>query len=249
MITNKQAPTLYAVVKDKIFNSIQSGSYKIGDKIPTEAEFCNTFSVSRTTVRQALHQLELDGCIEKVQGKGTFVTQKKIQHHLFASMTTFSEFMLNQGHFPTTEVLSSDVIPAQPPIDEILNIPKKSPVTKLVRLRCADGDPVHYETAYIPWEHAPGLVNDDLEQSLFNLLRRKYHLDIRRSVERFEAILSDEVISQSLKIPVGSPCFSVTTITYTNDDIPIEYNCGILRGDFSRLVIERVHAPSPLFDE
>lgn len=62
---------LYSVIKFKIIELIKSGKYQANDQLPTESEFCEQYDVSRTTVRLALQQLELEGYIKRIQGKGT----------------------------------------------------------------------------------------------------------------------------------------------------------------------------------
>lgn len=65
---NKDA-ALHSIVKESIIDMIKSGEYQPNTKLPTEAEFCNTFGVSRTTIRTALQQLTVEGYVYRVQGK------------------------------------------------------------------------------------------------------------------------------------------------------------------------------------
>ncbi|MEG2053208.1 MAG: GntR family transcriptional regulator, partial [Bacilli bacterium] len=59
-----------------LFNELQidilSGKLKTGDKL-TEKRICDEYKVSRTPVREALRQLEMDGLIENIPNKGAFV--------------------------------------------------------------------------------------------------------------------------------------------------------------------------------
>jgi len=64
---------LYMQIYNQILSEIQSGSFKIGDKLPAERELCESFGVSRAPVRQALGALELNGIIYSRQGEGVFV--------------------------------------------------------------------------------------------------------------------------------------------------------------------------------
>jgi GntR family transcriptional regulator len=109
---DKQEASLYCIVKNSIFEKIQSGIYKVGDKLPTEMELCTEYNVSRTTVRIALEQLALEGRIEKVQGRGTFVSKPKILQSLSSAGKGFSNQMLEQGYKPRIEILDLRVIPA-----------------------------------------------------------------------------------------------------------------------------------------
>ena len=60
-------------VSDKLENMIESGEYKVGQKIPTEPELMQMFQVSRNTVREAVQSLTWSGILEVKQGAGTYV--------------------------------------------------------------------------------------------------------------------------------------------------------------------------------
>jgi GntR family transcriptional regulator len=55
---------------------IASGHWKVGQRIPSEKQFCERYAVSRTTVRQAVNNLVALGLLYHVKGKGTFVGQR-----------------------------------------------------------------------------------------------------------------------------------------------------------------------------
>ncbi|MDR3176902.1 MAG: FadR family transcriptional regulator [Desulfovibrio sp.] len=55
---------------------LASGGYKEGDKIPTESQLGDMFTVSRTTVREAIKVLANTGMLEVQQGRGTFVARR-----------------------------------------------------------------------------------------------------------------------------------------------------------------------------
>ncbi|NRF94503.1 GntR family transcriptional regulator [Paenibacillus frigoriresistens] len=239
MMETKQGTSLYLIVKEKLLQLIKSGMYKIGDQMPTESELCKEYDVSRTTIRQALQQLELEGHIRRIQGKGTFIAKPKISESLTLNILTFVEQMKNLGVSSQSKVLELILIPADCTLAETLNIEEKDPVIKLVRLRNADSEPLQYVTSYLPWRVAPGLISDDITGSLFTLLSTKYEVKIHRSVESIEPILIDELVSGFLEVPVGSPSFSLESMTYNDKDQPIEYSLSIVRGDRFKFTMER----------
>lgn len=238
-MTNHDSNALYSQIKTKIEQQIKSGEYKTGDALPSEFQLCKDYDVSRTTIRLALQQLELEGRIYKIQGKGTFVAKPKIKQSLSTSSKGFADQMIDQGLKPRSLVLSLKVIPADGLLAEYLQIHESDPVNQLIRVRFADHEPLQYETSYIPWKFAHGLVDDDCQGSLFQLLRTKYNVQIDRTVESIEPILVSEQISQHLKIPPGAPVFSIETITYSLDNTPVEYSNAVFRGDRSKFTVER----------
>lgn len=237
MSEQKKELALYTTIKFKIIELIKSGKYKVNDQLPTESEFCEEYNVSRTTVRLALQQLELEGYLKRIQGKGTFVSMAKIQTPLTQKIRSFAQQM--QGRNSKSEVIELEVIPANQTIASILEIEEKDPVIKLVRLRYADKEPIQYHTSYIPWKVAPGLSIEDCQNSLFEVLRTKYGISISRGIESIEPILSDEVVSNYLNIPVNSPSFLSESTTYDDKDSVIEYAQIITRGDRTKFVVEQ----------
>lgn len=239
----KQEASLYILVKNQIIEAIQSGKYQVGDKLPTEMELCEEYNVSRTTVRIALQQLAIEGRINKVQGKGTFVTKPKIMQSLTSAGKRFESQLMEQGYKPKTEIIDLKVVPADFTLAQHLKIDENDPVNQLVRVRYANDEPLQYEISYIPWKIAPGLINDeeDCKSSLFQLLNNKYDVIIHKTVESIEPVLATEEASHYIGIPKGSPIFSLETITYNNELIPIEYSQALFRGDLSKFTIERMY--------
>ncbi|EKN66541.1 GntR family transcriptional regulator [Neobacillus bataviensis LMG 21833] len=81
---------LYIQIYHQILSEIQSGSFKKGDKLPTERELCEQFGVSRVPIRQALSALELNGIIYSRQGEGVYVKSDQIAPNLSESAIFFN---------------------------------------------------------------------------------------------------------------------------------------------------------------
>lgn len=233
---------LYSLVKQKIIQLIHDRKYKAGDQLPTESELCDMFQVSRTTIRLALQQLVLEGRIEKVQGRGTFVSKPKIKQSLSSPLKSFREQMIEQGLIPHSKVLELLVIPATEHLAGVLNVHVNDPINKIVRIRYAENEPLQFETSFIPWNHAPGITIQECEGSLFQLLREKYNINIYRTEENVEPILIDEAISIHLQVPEGAPAFYVETMTYNDQNNPIEFSYATFRGDRSKFLVERIYS-------
>ncbi|CAN5158941.1 GntR family transcriptional regulator [soil metagenome] len=91
----------YKVVRDRLLADIESGRLKPGDCLPTEVKMVQSLGYSRQTIRQALAELENSGLIERIQGRGTFVSteqQRKCRQHL--DMFAFIAPELQSGVYP-----------------------------------------------------------------------------------------------------------------------------------------------------
>lgn len=65
--------TLYQVIYQDLLNKIKNNVYKQGERLPSELDLAQKYQVSRITSKRALNELEKDGWIKRVQGKGSFV--------------------------------------------------------------------------------------------------------------------------------------------------------------------------------
>ncbi|WP_085522763.1 GntR family transcriptional regulator [Tuberibacillus sp. Marseille-P3662] len=239
MLSNKPGTALYYLVKEQILELIRNGTYEVGSQLPTESDLCTFFDVSRTTIRLALQQLELEGQIHKIQGKGTFVSEVKINEQITQNIKSFSEQMKDAGLNPYSKVLNLDVTPATILLENSLNIQQDDPVIKLERLRYAGDKPYQHSTSFIPWKIAPGLLNEDCSHSLFELLQSKFNIRILKSIESIEPILPDKTICDMLNIPEKTASFLLKSHTYSTNNIPVEYSVTIVRGDSAKFLTER----------
>src|ERR671912_947823 len=91
--------------------ALESGEFGAGDRLPTERELAERYGCSLITVRHALGELVREGRIERTRGRGTFVTQPRIDRDIAGSMS-FAEEMQRRGLDPTTRVVTARIEPA-----------------------------------------------------------------------------------------------------------------------------------------
>ncbi|MBQ5755522.1 MAG: GntR family transcriptional regulator [Oscillospiraceae bacterium] len=104
-------PPKYIVVKHAIKAMLDQGLLEANAILPSERELMETYNVSRITVRRAVEELEQEGYLYKVQGKGTFVKGDEKRQDLI-SITSCTEDVLRLGMTPTRRVVGSEIIPA-----------------------------------------------------------------------------------------------------------------------------------------
>lgn len=235
----KDSGALHQQVKDAIIQLINNGEYKPDSQLPTEAEFCEKYGVSRTTVRSALQQLSAEGYVYRKRGSGTFVSANKVKQKLTSTVEQFTEQITMQGKTPSIKVLDLEVIPADEYLSDLLKIEEGQPVNVLERVRFVNDEPIQYETAYLPWYKTPGLNKQACQNSLYQLLASQFNLKISKTVETLELFIADDTSAEKLHINCGAPCFSLDTLAYLNDGTIIEYSKTIFRGDLAHFVIER----------
>lgn len=88
----KKAPR-YLEILEIVRARIQSGEYRVGDRLPSEAKFCSEFAASRFTVREALRRLQAEGLVERNQGAGSRVVRNSSSGVFVQSHRSVSELV------------------------------------------------------------------------------------------------------------------------------------------------------------
>lgn len=221
----------YFQLKEIMRERIKAGEWKAGDPIPSERELGETYGISRMTARQAITDLVNEGLFYREQGKGTFVSQRKITQQLIR-LTGFTEDIRARGQKPGTKVLSSQICPADDITAERLRIKAGTLIFCLQRLRLADAEPLALELSQICFPGCEKLLEEDLENnSLYRLLESKYAIPPLEAEQELEAGLAGNEEAQTLHIPVGSSVLFIRRTTYTDRNQPFEYAKSVYCGN------------------
>lgn len=236
MLDRQSVVPLYYQIQQFLLEQIHSGAFKPGQAILSEKEISSQMGVSRMTVRQALKSLCSQGFLYSQRGKGTFVTEAKLEKN-FRNVLSFSEEMSARGSRPSAKVLSFEVAQADIKTAEALRITTSEKIISLRRLRLADGIPMAIEWSRIPIHFCPDLLtNFDPRASLYQKLAERYGIHIAVTEEVAEAALADIQESRLLEIGKRSPVFHFVRTSYLRDGKPVEYVDSTYRGDRYRIV-------------
>lgn len=231
----------YVQLKEALRAPIEQGIWQPGDQIPGESDLCRLFDVSRTVVRQALNELNFEGLITRIKGKGTFVAEPKISESLIQKLTGFYQDMVDRGHKPVTLVLSQQVVPANAKVAGRLGLGPGALVIDIERLRFVQDEPIVLVTTYLPYALCPRLAQADLSnQSLYAFLEKECGLVIARGRRVIEAVTASEYEAHYLQVAKGAPLILLDSVSYLADGTPIEYYRAFHRGDRSRFEVELV---------
>ena len=227
---DKQSKTpLYIQLMNILINQIEN-DMKENDKLESEREICIKYSVSRTTVRQALDELEKNKYIYKLHGKGNFVKTRVLEQRLF-KVSSFTEDMKKAGKKPTSKLLNFEIQEGDTEVCDNLKLPQNDLVIKFARIRLADNIPMIYEITYLPYEIFKGLSAETLKENpLYEIFKRDYNIQITSAEESIESVLINKLESVYLEVPVNNAALKFERISYKNKDI-VEYTKTIARGD------------------
>lgn len=220
---------LYAQLMDILIDDMKN-NLEEDEKLKSEREICEFYDVSRTTVRQALDQLEREGYIYKQHGKGTFVSSKKLNQEL-TSFYSFTEEMKKLGKNPTSDLVGFELIESSGKIQTMFGLEESTIFYKISRIRNADGEPMMYEITYLPFDRFEGLKKVDLEHTaMYDVLEEKYNLVIDSASEEFQPIATSKLESIYLGVEEGSPSQKIERYTYEGKNL-VEYTVSTARGD------------------
>lgn len=226
---------MYAQLFEAITQKIASGELKEGDQLPFERELCLQYEISRTTVRQAMSELEKEGYIKKIHGKGMFVQSQAVTQNLM-TIYSFHEEMKRLNKHPSSKIISFKRIKPSSKVAKKLNTEKT--VYHIIRLRSANNEPILYEETWLVEDYFPGFKKEDLEQdSLYHIIKEKYNISIRKAIDTFRAINIKAETASFLEEQVGAAGLQIERLAFI-DETPIEYTIEIARSSKFEYTIE-----------
>lgn len=237
---------LYYQIKARLLEAIESGQLKPGDRVLSERELTTQFGVSRMTARQALTEMESQGFLYRVQGKGTFVATPKLEQPL-AGLTSFTEDMRRRGLEPAARVISAEEVVAGRKVARALGIGETASVYRLERLRLAGGEPMALEVSHIPSNLVPGLLDHEpVEHSLYRVLEERYGLKLIRANQSLEAVAANPYEAEVLHVREGTPLLLLERVSRDAQDRNIEFVRSLYRGDRYRFTTELIRREDTL---
>ena len=224
------ATTKHAQVRG-ILEKLIDGELSPGDAIPSERALVERLGVSRVTVRQAISDLVDSGTLQRVHGKGTYVTGPQVDSRLH--LTSFSREMRERGLSPATVVLSATEQPANEQVSQTLRLRPGRPVICVKRLRSADATPMAYEVGYYPAMLFPGLLQRELS-SLYDVFAREYGVVATSGEQTVRAESADARLARLLRVTKRAPLLVQERVTHAGERV-IELCTSWYRADRYRI--------------
>lgn len=237
-VTRGLSSPLYDQLREAIVRMITTCGLLPGDLLPSEHQLCKDFKVSRTVVRQALAELDNDGLVRRIKGKGTFVGHPKTSERLMHTLLGLYEDVQERGGVVRSDVLGHKTVLASKEVAEQLEVAPNTPVTLLKRMRFVDEEPWALSTAWLPEQVGRHTLTSDMtSESLYRVLERNGILGVTgwRSVE---AVLADSLTAHHLRTEPGSALLKLKSVRRDELGLPIEYFEAFHRGDHSRFEFE-----------
>lgn len=212
--------------------SILEGEWNPGEKLPGEVEISQQYHLNRHTVRAAFAELEQEGLIYRVQGKGTFVSLQKIPYTISPG-TSFSTALEKLGLQGQPELLHMTQVQASGEVARTLKLGSKALVWEMKIVRTIESFPVCLTTSWLSVDRFPALDEHFPPfRSLYNVLRQKEGVgSIQRKWSHIEAALPTPTERDHLDCSPQLPLVITRSLACDEQGTPLEVSHSRARSD------------------
>jgi GntR family transcriptional regulator len=236
---------LYHQLKQVLFDQIGSGQWKPGELIPGEQELQDMYGLSRTTVRQALRELELEGKVIRYRGRGTFVSTPKIIHSPEPARSLTSS-LLRRQITPRWRIISNGDVPVAGDVAERLGCAAGTRVYQLVRLRLANDEPIGIHVAHVSPDYVKYVDENRFSSGeSMDYLHAGRVLEGSRAERVLEAVPATDQHAQHLGVEPGAAMLRIIRQLTDVEGHPVEDLCAVYRGDRFEYHVSSVGSVAP----
>ena len=203
----------YQQLKDHIIEQISNGDLKPSDRVPSENELVDAMSVSRMTANRALRELTDEGYVERVAGRGTFVSDFRSRSDLL-EVHDIAEEISRRGHAHSSRVIRQSRQHARGEVAKALHVEQGTDVFHLLLIHFENGAPIQIEDRHVLASFAP----DCLEQDFESITPSAYLTGIAPLQEAEQAVrasLPNDAVCRRLEMQDDEACLIVVRRTWT----------------------------------
>lgn len=200
-------------MKDVLREQIFGNTLVPLQKLPSEREFSDLFSITRISVKDALGSLETEGLIYREDRRGWFVSPPRVRYNPL-SRCHFHQMISEQQRIAETKLISINTIMAPSDYTKILELKELTEIHVIERLRYIDGRVVLFVENCLISHFFPNIIEENLTQSLTQLYQDKYHYTTGRS--RFDVIptAAPAHVAKALNISAGQQILKICRVNY-----------------------------------
>jgi GntR family transcriptional regulator len=221
---------LYSRLANALLTEISKGQLRRGDRLPTEDELIEVHGVSRITVRQALEVLRQRGLIERIPGRGSFVSRPP--EATAWTIESVEDVLQIVGAETDLKVLEWKSVRTTPAVERRLGVSGER-VYVLRGLRSRRGGlPLCYTETYTPLKIGRQIRGENLVTStVLEVIEGKLGLQVQDGTEEISSGVADRVLARRLGVPAGSPVLILELTFFDLDKRPLEYAKAWYRAD------------------
>jgi GntR family transcriptional regulator len=242
-VVRRDRVTLTQSCAEALEEAIESGAYRPGARLPSEAELAEQLAVSRPTLRESLRLLEERGMIRRRHGRGTFVRERPIQKELNRNFGITS-MILAAGYRPGSRDGNVVSIKADAELVARLGVVLGDPVWQIERVRLADERPVVFSIDSLP-EHL--VAREDLDrlleeedQSLYSALYSLRGIAVHRGEAELVPCKATAELRALLDVKPGAPLMCMRQVDFDQHGRAVVYSVEYHVSDWVRFSVERL---------
>lgn len=219
----------YSQVARAVRERIVSGEYRAGDRLPSEAELCSTYGVSRMTARRAVTLLAQDGVVFTENGRGTFVRPPELGA---ATFDLGSLRRLVDDEATTVKIGEARIVPSSPRVSRKLAVDPGSPVVAIKRVLSSSGEPVFCHSEYLVFDPRRPLVEAEYGvTALRDLLANAGKSGLKYGRLKLHASNLTEAEASHLGERPGVSAWVIEHAFFDFDDRPVSWGRFVGRSD------------------
>ncbi len=211
---------------------VRDGTYGPGAQIPTEAELCAMFGVSRITVRKAVTDLVREGWLVRHQGRGTFVELSAARAPASLDLREALEQVADLGAATQVRDVRVQEVLADDETLAALGLEPGTRVQKATHVRLLQGVPLGQITTYVPIDIADtvGRNRPASDLPMFELLERS-GIRVCEADQWLGATLANLETGRALAVGIGAPLLKLTRVVFDAKRRPVERVVALYRAD------------------
>lgn len=213
---------LYRQVMDDIRHKILTGGYRPNERIPSEPELSEIYSVSRITIRRAVEELVAEGYLTKQQGKGTFVNSARVERKTLtlSDSQSFLARCEESGLAYGAHVVELCVVRGSEGDCQRLGLQAGSELLFVRRTLLAGGQPVMVESLLMPLSRFARLAEVVLEDApIAQLCESACGVSLDHGSDRaIEVVRASTEQATLLAVSAGEPLFLVSGVVCDRHD-------------------------------
>jgi GntR family histidine utilization transcriptional repressor len=204
----------YQQLKDLIIDRIASGELQPSDRVPSEHELVDAMNVSRMTANRALRELHDEGYVERIAGRGTFVSDLRSQSHLVA-VQNIAEEIAARGHRHSSTVVRQSRQHARGEIAKALHVDQGTDVFHLLLVHFENGNPIQVEDRYVVADFAPACLEQDFERETPSAYLTSI-APLQEAEQVVRAAMPNAAVRSHLNLGENEPTLVIVRRTWSN---------------------------------
>ncbi len=231
LVTDMGRSPLWTAILETLSDEIARGQYRPGDRLPTEAQLADRFSVNRHTVRRALAALSEAGTVQSRRGAGVFVRHQPTAYPI-GRRVRYHQNLEAAGRVPAKRILRLETRSADDKEAEALALAAGTQVHVYEGLSLADEVKIAVFRSVFPAERFPDMLTALTEtRSVTAAFAAHGVMDYTRASTEVTAKRASPTMAAQLDLSPGDPVLRTVGVNIDPNGKPVEYGRSWFAGD------------------